>query len=50
VTEYVPESGLFWIMDELTGGRRLLDSADLGTGRAPTGTAPGDRAGELAAA
>lgn len=29
VTERVPEHGLFWIMDELTGGRRLLDMADL---------------------
>jgi hypothetical protein len=50
VTEHVPESGLFWIMDELTGGRRLLDSAALGIGRAPTGTTPGDQAGELTAA
>lgn len=29
VTETVPEHGLFWIMDELTGGRRLLDMAEL---------------------
>lgn len=29
VTERVPARGLFWIMDELTGGRRLLDMADL---------------------
>jgi hypothetical protein len=29
VTERVPEHGLFWIMDELTGGRRLLDMAEL---------------------
>jgi hypothetical protein len=29
VTERVPEHGLFWILDELTGGRRLLDMADL---------------------
>lgn len=29
VTEVVPGHGLFWIMDELTGGRRLLDMADL---------------------
>lgn len=29
VTEKVPHHGLFWIMDELTGGRRLLDMADL---------------------
>jgi len=50
VTEQVPECGLFWIMDELTGGRHLLDKADLEIGRAPTGTAPRDLAGELAAA
>lgn len=24
-----PEQGLFWIADELTGGRRLLDMAEL---------------------
>jgi hypothetical protein len=29
VTERVPDHGLFWIMDELTGGRRLLDMAEL---------------------
>jgi hypothetical protein len=29
VTDRVPEHGLFWIMDDLTGGRRLLDMADL---------------------
>lgn len=29
VTEIVPGRGLFWIMDELTGSRRLLDMADL---------------------
>jgi hypothetical protein len=34
VTERVPGHGLFWIMDELTGGRRLLDMADLKIGRA----------------
>lgn len=50
VTEQVSEHGLFWIMDELTGGRRLLDRADLEIGRAPMGIAPRDRAGELAAA
>jgi hypothetical protein len=33
VTERVPDHGLFWIMDELTGGRRLLDMADLEIGR-----------------
>lgn len=33
VTERVPEHGLFWIMDELTGGRRLLDMADLDISR-----------------
>ncbi|WP_354298650.1 hypothetical protein [Pseudarthrobacter sp. PvP022] len=29
VTERMPEHGLFWIMDEVTGGRRLLDMAEL---------------------
>jgi hypothetical protein len=29
VTEMAPEHGLFWIMDDLTGGRRLLDMAEL---------------------
>lgn len=29
VTGIVPGRGLFWIMDELTGSRRLLDMADL---------------------
>lgn len=38
------------VMDELTGGRHLLDKADLEIGRAPTGTAPRDLAEELAAA
>lgn len=50
LTEQVPVHGLFWIMDEVTGGRRVLDRADLEIGRAATGTAPRDRAGELAAA
>ncbi|MCO4276027.1 hypothetical protein NG701_16625 [Pseudarthrobacter sp. HLT3-5] len=25
----MPDHGLFWIMDEITGGRRLLDMAEL---------------------
>ncbi|MDR6417675.1 hypothetical protein [Pseudarthrobacter sulfonivorans] len=29
VTEIAPEHGLFWIMDDLTGRRRLLDMAEL---------------------
>ena len=29
VTETAPDHGLFWIMDDLTGGRRLLDMAEL---------------------
>jgi hypothetical protein len=29
VMEMAPEHGLFWVMDDLTGGRRLLDMADL---------------------
>jgi hypothetical protein len=51
VTERVPEHGLFWIMDELTGGRRLLDMADLEIVRAlGTVTAPKDPGAEPAAA
>ena len=34
VAERVPERGLFWIMDELTGGRRLVDMAELDIVRA----------------
>ncbi|ALV42359.1 MAG TPA: hypothetical protein VIM40_00065 [Arthrobacter sp.] len=29
VTELAPDHGLFWITDDLTGGRRLLDMAEL---------------------
>lgn len=29
ITERMPDHGLFWIMDEITGGRRLLDMAEL---------------------
>ena len=29
VMERAPDHGLFWIMDDLTGGRRLLDMAEL---------------------
>jgi hypothetical protein len=29
ITERMPEHGLFWIMDEITGGRRLLDMTEL---------------------
>jgi hypothetical protein len=51
VTERVPEHGLFWIMDELTGGRRLLDMSDLEITRAhSTATAPEDPGAESAAA
>lgn len=50
VTEQVPECGLFWVMEELTGGRHVLDRADLEIGRALKGTTPRVRAGELAAA
>lgn len=28
ITERMPDCGLFWIMDEMTGGRRLLDIAE----------------------
>jgi hypothetical protein len=39
VTERVPDHGLFWIMDELTGGRRLLDMAELEIARGRTALA-----------
>lgn len=43
VTERIPERGLFWIMDDLTGGRRLLDMAELEILRAHiAGTGPMD--------
>lgn len=29
VTDLAPDQSLFWIMDELRGGRRLLDLAEL---------------------
>lgn len=29
VTERVPEHGLFWIIDDLSSGRRLLEMAEL---------------------
>lgn len=34
VTEVAPGHGLFWIMDEITGGRKLLAVADLEISRA----------------
>lgn len=34
VTEVVPGHGLFWKMDEITGGRKLLTVADLEITRA----------------
>jgi hypothetical protein len=50
VTERVPDHGLFWIMDELTGGRRLLDMADLEIFRTQSPAIPGDTDTEQAAA
>lgn len=35
VTERAPDHGLFWITDDLTGGRRLLDMAQLEIFRVP---------------
>jgi hypothetical protein len=49
VTERVPEHGLFWIMEELTGGRRFLDMADLEIGNVRgAGNAPEDPRAEAA--
>ena len=51
VTERVPDHGLFWILDELTGGRRLLDMADLEIAHVRSGvTAPKATGAEPAAA
>jgi len=50
VTERVPDHGLFWIMDELTGGRRLLDMADLEIFRTQSPAIPGNTVTEQAAA
>ena len=36
VTDTAPELGLFWILDTLTGGRRLLDMSELEIVRLPT--------------
>ncbi|WP_258074152.1 hypothetical protein [Arthrobacter sp. Y81] len=50
VTERVPEHGLFWILDELAGGRRLLDMADLEIGRVRSDVTAQDPGAEPAAA
>lgn len=50
VTERVPDHGLFWIMDQLTGGRRLLDMADLEIFRTLSPAIPGNTDTEQAAA
>jgi hypothetical protein len=50
VTESVPDHGLFWILDELTGGRRLLDMAELEIVRAQSPAIPGNPGTEQAAA
>lgn len=35
VTDIAPDQGLFWILDTLTGSRRLLDSSELEIVRLP---------------
>ncbi|MDQ0729446.1 hypothetical protein QFZ57_000240 [Arthrobacter sp. B1I2] len=35
VTEIAPDHGSFWILDTLTGSRRLLDSSELEIVRLP---------------
>jgi hypothetical protein len=35
VTDIGPDQGLFWILDTLTGSRRLLDSSELEIVRLP---------------
>lgn len=39
VTELAPDHGMFWIMDELTGGRRLIDMSEMDIVRVPAGKA-----------
>ncbi|MEW9873174.1 hypothetical protein [Arthrobacter sp. HS15c] len=36
VTEVVPDHGRFWILDTLTGGRRLVDMSELEIVRIPS--------------
>jgi hypothetical protein len=36
VTEVAPGRGLFWILDTLTGSRRLLDTVEFSIVRLPT--------------
>jgi hypothetical protein len=50
VTERAPDHGLFWIMDDLTGGRRLLDMAELEITRVQRPVIPHDADTEPAAA
>lgn len=50
VTERAPDHGLFWILDEVTGGRRLLDMAELEIVRAPSPAIPEYRNTEQTAA
>lgn len=38
VTDTMPECGLFWILDTVTGGRRLLDMSELSIFRLPSPT------------
>lgn len=40
VTDMIPDLGLFWIMDTLTGGRKLLDMAEFGIVRVPQRDGP----------
>lgn len=42
VTERAPDHGLFWIMDTLTGGRRLLDMAEMEILRIPRPMSPNE--------
>lgn len=50
VTERAPDQGLFWVMDDLTGGRRLLDMAELEIVRVRHPVKPRDADTEPAAA
>lgn len=40
VTELAPNHGLFWIIDDLMGGRRLIDITEMHITRTPAARTP----------
>ncbi|KRE80946.1 hypothetical protein [Arthrobacter sp. Soil762] len=47
VTEVIPQLELFWIIDTLTGGPKLLDTAEFAIFRVPLAEIPGKPDTEL---